>query len=119
MIRANDSYVSRDRPSIQSSPSSSADFIRFFTPTLLSLTTSSCVPCEITAHCSLPLIHTDPYSIRANPWLNSLNHGPNGLRIFAKAQLLCEMPLHEGEAKPWLGQLPLSRATDQYESRVM
>jgi hypothetical protein len=47
------------------------------------------------------------------------DHGPNGLSIFEKAQLLCEMPLQTGEANPWFGQLPLSRATDHIESRVM
>ena len=39
--------------------------------------------------------------------------------MFEKAQLLCEMPLQTGEAKPCPAQLPLSRATDHIESRVM
>lgn len=51
--------------------------------------------------------------------VNSATHYWNGLNIFENAQLLCEMPLQVGEAKPWFGQLPLSRATDHIESRVM
>ena len=46
-------------------------------------------------------------------------HGANGLKILENAQLLCEMPLQTGEANPWFGQLPLSRATDHIDSRVM
>jgi hypothetical protein len=33
-------------------------------------------------------------------------------------KLVCVMPLHVGEAKPWFGHPPLSRATDQIARRV-
>jgi len=43
----------------------------------------------------------------------------NTLKIFENAQLLCAIPLQTGDAKPCPAQLPLSRATDHIESRVM
>src|SRR5258708_7721426 len=43
----------------------------------------------------------------------------NGSKLCENWKLFCVMPLHVGEAKPWLGHPPLSRANDQNDNRVM